>query len=71
MSDPTIYIIFADGGWIEFNPIKQKLKRSGTDWNDQFEREPVSPTRIFRAVSVVDDFVGLGKVPATTTIRCY
>lgn len=68
----TIFILFAGGGWLEFDPDKRKLKDSGTDWEDYFSSHVVAPSRMFRAVNVLDDFPEIRKdIPSSFTVTCF
>lgn len=48
----TIYILFADGGWIEFDPWKRELVATGDDWSQTLQASRIAPTSIYRAVPV-------------------
>ncbi len=48
----TIYILFADGGWIEFDPKKRELLSSGDDWNQTLQASRAAPISVYRAVPV-------------------
>lgn len=48
----TIYILFADGGWVEFDPCERELVSSGDDWNQVLHVQGVSPDSVYRAVPV-------------------